>query len=83
MISIKWSKNGIDIKADHRHRMSFSDSMASLEVVDCTVKDSGDYVCVASSDAGSDRCSSTVTLKGWFSVLDLRPLSSPLSLPVI
>ncbi|KAM4608731.1 titin-like [Polymixia lowei] len=63
VISAKWFKNGCEISSDYRHTMSFSNSVASLEVVDCTVEDSGDYVCVASSEAGSDRCSSTVTVK--------------------
>ena len=66
VISFKWSKNQIDIGDSHKYRMSVTDAVASLEIVDCTVEDSGDYVCVASSEAGSDRCSSTVTVKGWF-----------------
>lgn len=48
--------------------MAVEDLLASLEIVQCTVEESGDYVCVASSEAGSDRCSSTVTVKGWFYV---------------
>ena len=70
VIAFKWSKNQTDVVADaHKYRMSATDLVACLEVVACTVEDSGDYVCVASSEAGADRCSSTVTVKGWFRFL--------------
>uniref|UniRef100_A0A4W6C6A5 Ig-like domain-containing protein n=1 Tax=Lates calcarifer TaxID=8187 RepID=A0A4W6C6A5_LATCA len=35
--------------------MSFDNSLATLEVENCSVEDSGDYVCVASSEAGRDQ----------------------------
>lgn len=67
VISITWFKDGSEIASDHRHRLSFDSSIATLEVQDCSVEDSGDYVCIASSEAGRDQCSSLVTVKGWFS----------------
>lgn len=57
----------MEISSSPKYTVSSADLVASLEIVNCTVEDSGDYVCVASSEAGSDRCSSTVTVKGWFS----------------
>lgn len=57
----------MEISSSAKHTVSSADLVASLEIVNCTVEDSGDYVCMASSEAGSDRCSSTVTVKGWFS----------------
>lgn len=67
VISITWFKNGSEIASDHRHLMSFDSSIVALEVENCSVEDSGDYVCVASSQAGRDQCSSSVAVKGWFS----------------
>lgn len=67
VISITWFKNGSEIASDHRHVMSFDSSIVALEVENCSVEDSGDYVCVASSQAGRDQCSSSVAVKGWFS----------------
>uniref|UniRef100_A0A8C7GM97 Ig-like domain-containing protein n=1 Tax=Oncorhynchus kisutch TaxID=8019 RepID=A0A8C7GM97_ONCKI len=58
-----WLKNETEITSNDKCRLSFTDSVASLDIVNCSVDDSGDYVCVASSDAGSDHCSSTVTVK--------------------
>uniref|UniRef100_A0A3Q3GIG3 Ig-like domain-containing protein n=1 Tax=Labrus bergylta TaxID=56723 RepID=A0A3Q3GIG3_9LABR len=40
--------------------MVSTDLVASLDLVNCTVEDSGDYVCVASSEAGTDHCSSSL-----------------------
>jgi titin len=68
VITVKWLKNETEITSNDKCRLSFTDSVASLDIVNCSVDDSGDYVCVASSDAGSDHCSSTVTVKGVYSV---------------
>ncbi len=68
VIGITWLKNGSEITSDHRHTLSFDSSVATLEVENCSVEDSGDYVCMASSEAGRDQSSSSVTVKGWFSV---------------
>lgn len=67
VISFKWFKDEMEISSSPKYTVSSADFVASLEIVNCTVEDSGDYVCMASSEAGSDRCSSTVTVKGWFS----------------
>uniref|UniRef100_A0A3P9CRW1 Ig-like domain-containing protein n=1 Tax=Maylandia zebra TaxID=106582 RepID=A0A3P9CRW1_9CICH len=56
------------ISASTKYTMSLIDLMATLEIANCTVEDTGDYVCVASSEAGSDHCTCTVIVKGWFSV---------------
>lgn len=66
VISFRWFKDEMEISSSPKYTMALSDLKASLEIVNCAVKDSGEYVCVASSEAGSDRCSSTVTVKGWF-----------------
>ncbi|KAA8595407.1 hypothetical protein FQN60_012542, partial [Etheostoma spectabile] len=63
VIAFKWLKDEMEISSSPKYTMSLIDLVASLEIVNCGVEDSGDYVCVASSEAGSDRCSSTVTVK--------------------
>lgn len=64
VISVTWMKNGSEIISDHRHLMSFESSVASLEVENCCIEDSGEYMCLASSEAGRDQCSCSVTVKG-------------------
>lgn len=68
VITFRWFKDEMEITPGPKYTMAVEDLAASLEIVQCTVEESGDYVCVASSEAGSDRCSSTVTVKGWFYV---------------
>lgn len=68
VISITWFKNGSEIALEHRYTMSFDTSIATLEKENCSVEDSGEYVCIASSEAGRDQCSSSVSVKGWFSL---------------
>ena len=65
-LSVKWFRNGCEIISNYRQLVRFSNSVASLEVIDNSVDDSGEYVCVASSAAGGNHCSCTVTVKGWF-----------------
>ena len=67
VISFKWFKDEMEISSSPKYKMAVIDLVASLEIVNCSVEDSGNYACLASSEAGSDRCSSTVTVKGWFS----------------
>ena len=54
----------MEISSSAKYKMTLTDLVASLQIVNSAVEDSGEYVCVASSEAGSDRCSSTVTTKG-------------------
>ena len=68
VIVLTWFKNGSEMVSDPRHTVTFDSSIATLEVESCCVEDSGDYVCVASSDAGSDQCSSSVTVQGLYSL---------------
>lgn len=63
-ITIKWYKNNVEISPSNRYQMTFTDSVATLRISDCSLEESGDYICVASSDAGSDKCSCLVTVKG-------------------
>ncbi|RXN00522.1 Titin [Acipenser ruthenus] len=62
-IKIKWLKNESEISASDKYRMSFTNSVAVLEIINTSIDDSGDYICEAHSEAGSDRCSSTVRVK--------------------
>ncbi|XP_034061419.1 titin-like, partial [Gymnodraco acuticeps] len=63
VISFKWFKDEMEISSSAKYKMTLTDFVASLEIVNSAVEDRGEYVCVASSEAGSDRCSSTVTIK--------------------
>lgn len=65
-ISIRWYKNETEISSNDKYKMTFTDSVATLKIDNCFVEDSGDYICQASSEAGIDRCSCLLTVKGLF-----------------
>lgn len=66
VISITWFKDGCEMGSAASRSMCFDGLIASLDIEKCSVEDSGQYICMASSEAGSDQGSSSVTVKGWF-----------------
>lgn len=66
VISVAWFKEGSEMGSTPSRSMCFDGSIASLDIEECSVEDGGQYVCMASSEAGSEQCSSSVTVKGWF-----------------
>lgn len=48
--------------------MSFVESTAELRLTDVAIEDSGEYMCEAQNEAGSDHCTSIIIVKGLFSL---------------
>lgn len=71
-ISIHWFRDGIEINQSRKHGMTFSNSMASLEICDTGFQDSGVYYCEACNEAGSESCSMELAVKGGFNCCLLR-----------
>lgn len=63
-IKITWFVNDREIKDSSRHKMSFVKSTAVLRLTDAAVEDSGEYMCEAQNEAGSDHCGSILIVKG-------------------
>lgn len=63
-IKITWFVNDREIKESSKHKMSFVESTAVLKLADVAVEDSGEYMCEAKNEAGSDHCSSILIVKG-------------------
>lgn len=63
-ISIQWYKDGQEITASEKHKYSFHDNMAFLEINQLEGADSGSYTCEATNKAGSNQCSAHLTVKG-------------------
>lgn len=69
VISIAWFKDGCEMGSAPSCSMNFDGLVASLDIEESLVEDGGQYVCIASSEAGSDRCTCSVTVKGWFCLI--------------
>lgn len=63
-IKITWFANDREIKESSKHKMSFVESTAVLRLTDVAIEDSGEYMCEAQNEAGSDHCSSILIVKG-------------------
>uniref|UniRef100_A0A8C9KUB9 Ig-like domain-containing protein n=1 Tax=Serinus canaria TaxID=9135 RepID=A0A8C9KUB9_SERCA len=63
-ISIQWYKDGQEITASEKHKYSFHDNTAFLEINNLEGTDSGSYTCEATNKAGSSQCSGFLTVKG-------------------
>ncbi|XP_054274333.1 titin-like isoform X2 [Macrosteles quadrilineatus] len=70
--TVQWYKDGhlVDTSLDHRYRTRLSDGLASLEITDAKVGDSGKYTCVASNPHGET--STTANIKV-FSYMESAP----------
>lgn len=65
-ITVTWLKDNEEITEDDHIRMTFENNVASLYLSGIEVKHDGKYVCQAKNDAGIQRCSAVLSVKGWF-----------------
>ena len=63
---ISWEKNGIPIRPSSKHRQTFSDGLAILEIYDATDDDAGKYSCVASNKHGESITSAKLKVYSGF-----------------
>lgn len=61
---VSWFKDGQEIFSLGRHKVDFSDGMASLTIASVEQSDGGLYSCRASNNAGEKETSSTLSVKG-------------------
>ncbi|NXO00169.1 TITIN protein, partial [Rhinopomastus cyanomelas] len=62
-ISIQWYKDGHEITASEKHKYSFHDNTAFLEISELEGTDSGSYTCEATNKAGRNQCTGFLTVK--------------------
>lgn len=60
-----WLKDNDEITEDEHIRMTFENNVTSLYLSGIEVKHDGKYVCQAKNDAGIQRCSALLSVKGW------------------
>uniref|UniRef100_A0A8P4G4F1 Ig-like domain-containing protein n=1 Tax=Dicentrarchus labrax TaxID=13489 RepID=A0A8P4G4F1_DICLA len=65
-ISVRWFRDEAEIQQSVKHKMSFFNSIAALEICQVSESDSGSYFCEAYNEAGTESCTVELEVKGWF-----------------
>uniref|UniRef100_A0A3Q3E3Q2 Ig-like domain-containing protein n=1 Tax=Hippocampus comes TaxID=109280 RepID=A0A3Q3E3Q2_HIPCM len=63
-LHIHWFWNERELSPGDKHKMSFTNGTATLEITNVLVTDSGRYTCEVSNNAGSESCNAAVAVKG-------------------
>uniref|UniRef100_A0A3B5BAW9 Ig-like domain-containing protein n=1 Tax=Stegastes partitus TaxID=144197 RepID=A0A3B5BAW9_9TELE len=63
-LHIHWFWNERELSDGDKHKISFKNGVATVEIMSLVVTDSGSYTCEVSNNAGSESCSTLIAVKG-------------------
>ena len=63
-IDIYWFRDGNEINPSDKYKMSYVNSLVTLDICNADMKDSGMYYCEARNEAGSESCNMELRVKG-------------------
>lgn len=68
-ITVSWIKDDREVKEDENVKISFEDQIGKLHITNMQLKYDGKYTCLAKNEAGSQKCSASLIVKGLLQVL--------------
>ncbi len=63
-LHVTWFLNEKPLSSSEKHKITFKAGQATLEIINLSESDSGNYTCEVMNEAGCESCSSQVTVKG-------------------
>lgn len=63
-LHIHWFWNERDLSDGEKYKISSKNGVATLEIMNLLVMDSGSYTCEVSNNAGSESCNTLIAVKG-------------------
>ncbi len=63
-LHIHWFWNERELIDGEKYKISFKNGVATLEIMNLLVTDSGSYTCEVSNNAGSESCNTLIAVKG-------------------
>lgn len=63
-LKASWFLNDKELSDGDKYKITFKAGLATLEIIDVNVLDSGNYTCEVSNEAGSESCSTELSVKG-------------------
>lgn len=64
-MTVSWLKDDHEVKDGEHAQMSFEDRTALLRISNIQTKHAGKYTCQAKNEAGCQKCSALLVVKGW------------------
>lgn len=63
-LHIHWFWTDRELSDGDKYKLTFKNGVASVEILNLLVTDSGTYTCEVSNNAGSESCSTFIAVKG-------------------
>lgn len=65
-MAVSWLKDDHELKEAEYIQITYEDKIALLHITSVHAHHAGKYTCLANNQAGSQKCSAVLTVKGWF-----------------
>ena len=65
-MTLSWLKDDHELKETEHIQITYEDKISLLHITSVHADHAGKYTCLAHNQAGRQKCSSVLTVKGWF-----------------
>ena len=66
LMTVSWLKDDHELKEAEHIQITYENKIALLHITSVHADHAGKYTCLSHNQAGSQKCSAVLTVKGWF-----------------